>query len=101
MAGTLAPGSLRRAEKTWGKSVPPGRPSVALIRGTIRAIINNLIGHFAQRLRKARAGVSTFQRSQIEAPGRPRSSYIDPGRRMGGVADGDPAGACRKTFTAR
>ena len=35
------------------------------IRGTIRAVANNLIGHFAQRLRKARASVSTLQQSQI------------------------------------
>jgi hypothetical protein len=38
------------------------------IRGTVRAFANYLIGHFAQRLRKARAGVSTFQRSQIDEP---------------------------------
>jgi hypothetical protein len=38
------------------------------IRGTVRAFANNLIGHFAQRLRKSRAAVSTFQQSQLEAP---------------------------------
>jgi hypothetical protein len=35
------------------------------IRGTVRAVANNLIGHFAQRLRKGRASVSTRQHSQI------------------------------------
>jgi hypothetical protein len=47
------------------------------IRGTVRAFANNLIGHFAQRLRKSRAGVSTFQRSQIEEPIEPdgRATY--------------------------
>ena len=35
------------------------------IRGTIRAVANNLIGHFAQRLRKGRASISTLQQSQI------------------------------------
>jgi len=38
------------------------------VRGTVRAFANNLIGHFAQRLRKSRTGVSTFQQSQIEEP---------------------------------
>jgi hypothetical protein len=38
------------------------------IRGTVRAYANNLLGHFAQRLRKSRASVSTFQRSQLEDP---------------------------------
>lgn len=38
------------------------------IRGTARSVANYLIGHFAQRLRKSRSGVSTFQSSQIEAP---------------------------------
>jgi hypothetical protein len=38
------------------------------IRGTVRAFANHLIGHFAQRLRKGRASVSTFQASQIEQP---------------------------------
>ncbi len=47
------------------------------IRGTVRAFANNLMGHFAQRLRKSRAGVSTFQQSQIEEPMEPedRASY--------------------------
>jgi hypothetical protein len=47
------------------------------IRGTVRAFANNLVGHFAQRLRKSRAGVSTFQQSQIEEPMEPegRASY--------------------------
>jgi hypothetical protein len=44
------------------------------IRGTVRAFANHLIGHFAQRLRKSRAGVATVQRSQIDAP-------IDPAAR--------------------
>jgi hypothetical protein len=48
------------------------------IRGTIRAFANNLIGHFAQRLRKSRAGVSTFQRSQIDAPIDPEAQAINP-----------------------
>ena len=43
------------------------------IRGTVRAVANNLIGHFAQRLRKSRAAVSTFQQSQIEEPMEPQS----------------------------
>jgi hypothetical protein len=48
------------------------------IRGTVRAVANNLIGHFAQRLRKSRAGVSTFQRSQIEAPIDPEARVTNP-----------------------
>jgi hypothetical protein len=44
------------------------------IRGTLRAVASNLIGHFAQRLRKSRAGVATLQRSEIDAP-------IDPAAR--------------------
>jgi hypothetical protein len=48
------------------------------IRGTVRAVANNLIGHFAQRLRKRRAGISTLQHSQIgdrpfDVPGRASS----------------------------
>jgi hypothetical protein len=44
------------------------------VRGTVRAFANNLIGHFAQRLRKGRASVSTVQSSQLEDPDNP----IDP-----------------------
>jgi hypothetical protein len=44
------------------------------VRGTVRAFANNLIVHFAQRLRKGRAGVSTVQSSQLEDPDNP----IDP-----------------------
>jgi hypothetical protein len=35
------------------------------IRGTVRAVANNFIGHYAQRLRKARASVPTVQTSQV------------------------------------
>jgi hypothetical protein len=41
------------------------------IRGTVKAVANNLIGHFAQRLRKGRASVSTVQTSQVADPGHP------------------------------
>jgi hypothetical protein len=44
------------------------------IRGTVRAVANNLLGHFAQRLRKGRASASTYQISQIEDADNP----IDP-----------------------
>ena len=47
------------------------------IRGTVRAIANNLIGHFSQRLRKGRAGVSTWQHSQI---GDTENPFDVPGR---------------------
>jgi hypothetical protein len=47
------------------------------IRGTLRAFANNLMSHFAQRLRKSRAAVSTLQQSQLEEPMEPegRASY--------------------------
>jgi hypothetical protein len=48
------------------------------IRGTVRAFVNHLIGHFTQRLRKSRAGVSTVQRSQIEAPIDPEARVTNP-----------------------
>ncbi len=48
------------------------------IRGTVRAFANYLIGHFAQRLRKSRAGVSTLQQSQIEAPIDPEARAATP-----------------------
>jgi hypothetical protein len=38
------------------------------IRGTVRAVANHLIGHFAQRLRKSRASGSTVQQSQLDKP---------------------------------
>jgi hypothetical protein len=41
------------------------------IRGTIRAVANNLVGHYAQRLRKARVSVATLQASQISDPDNP------------------------------
>jgi hypothetical protein len=41
-------------------------------------VANNLLGHFAQRLRKGRAGVSTVQRSQIEAPTDPEARATHP-----------------------
>jgi len=49
---------------TWETRFP-GSVSRGGIVGTVRAFANNLIGHFAQRLRKSRAGVSTFQQSQV------------------------------------
>jgi len=48
------------------------------IRGTVRAFANNLIGHFAQRLRKSRASVSTFQQSQLEEPMEPEGREASP-----------------------
>jgi hypothetical protein len=41
------------------------------IRGTVRAVANHLIGHFAQRLRKSRPARSTVQTSQIDEPVEP------------------------------
>lgn len=48
------------------------------IRGTVRAFANHLIGHFAQRLRKSRAGVSTVQQSQLAAPIDPKARAAIP-----------------------
>ena len=48
------------------------------IRGTVRAVANNLVSHFAQRLRKSRASVSTFQRSQIDSPIDPEAQATTP-----------------------
>jgi hypothetical protein len=53
--------------QTW-ESRFPSSVQRGGIRGTVRAFANNLIGHFAQRLRKSRASVSTFQRSQVDEP---------------------------------
>jgi hypothetical protein len=52
--------------QTWESRFPMSAARGG-IRGTVRAVANNLIGHFAQRLRKARASVSTLQQSQIGA----------------------------------
>lgn len=75
-AATEAAG--RMWEKLWRPDAYPGTQTWETrfplsarrggIRGTVRSFANHLIGHFAQRLRKSRAGVSTVQRSQIEAP---------------------------------
>jgi hypothetical protein len=48
------------------------------IRGTVRAFSNHLVGHFAQRLRKSRASVSTFQQSQLEEPMEPEGRATNP-----------------------
>jgi hypothetical protein len=48
------------------------------IRGTVRAFANNLMSHFAQRLRKSRASVSTFQQSQLEEPMEPEGRATNP-----------------------
>ncbi len=50
-------------ETRFPKSVQRGG-----IRGTVRAVANNLIGHFAHRMRKTKGSVSTAQQSQIDAP---------------------------------
>jgi hypothetical protein len=62
--------------QTWESRFPLSVQRGGIL-GTVRAFANNLIGHFAQRLRKSRAGVSTFQQSQVEAPIDPegRASY--------------------------
>jgi hypothetical protein len=82
-AATEAAG--RMWEKLWRPDAYPGTQTWETrfplsarrgsIRGTVRAFANHLVGHFAQRLRKSRAGVATVQRSQIDAP-------IDPEARM-------------------
>ncbi len=48
------------------------------IRGTVRAFTNNLVGHFAQRLRKSRASVSTLQWSQIDTNPDPEAGTGNP-----------------------
>ncbi len=63
--------------ETWETRFP-GSAGRGGIRGTVRAVANNLIGHFAKRLRKIRAGVSTVQRSQIEAPIDPEARAANP-----------------------
>jgi hypothetical protein len=60
-------------ESRFPQSVRRGR-----ILGTVRAFANHLIGHFAQRLRKSRAGVSTVQQSQIEDPIDPAARAANP-----------------------
>jgi hypothetical protein len=48
------------------------------IRSTVRAYANFLIGHFAQRLRKSRAAVSTVQSSQVDEPIDPEGRATSP-----------------------
>jgi hypothetical protein len=62
--------------QTWESRFPLSVQRGGIL-GTVRAFANNLIGHFAQRLRKSRASVSTFQQSQTEDPIDPeaRASY--------------------------
>jgi hypothetical protein len=50
--------------ETWESRFPRSAERGG-IRGTVRAVANNLIGHFAQRLRKGRASIATLQHSQI------------------------------------
>jgi hypothetical protein len=59
--------------QTWESRFPLSVQRSGIV-GTVRAFANHLIGHFAQRLRKSRASVSTMQQSQIDAP-------IDPAAR--------------------
>jgi hypothetical protein len=87
-AATEAAGRLW--EKLWRPDSYPGTQTWETrfplsarrggIRGTVRSFANHLMGHFAQRLRKSRAGVSTVQRSQIDAP-------LDPATRVAIPAD--------------
>jgi hypothetical protein len=87
-AATEAAG--RMWEKLWRPDAYPGTQTWETrfplsaqrggIRGTVRSFADHLIGHFAQRLRKSRASVSTVQRSQIDAP-------IDPAARATIPAD--------------
>ncbi len=68
--------------QTWEARFPQSAQRGG-IRGTIRAAANNMIGHYAQRMRKGRAGVSTVQMSQIADPQRSfdvaASTSTDPG----------------------
>jgi hypothetical protein len=61
--------------QTWETRFPLSALRGGII-GTVRAVANNLIGHFAQRLRKSRAAVSTFQQSQIDEPIDPEGRAI-------------------------
>ena len=67
---------------TWETRFP-GSVYRGGIVGTVRAFANHLIGHFAQRLRKSRASVSTVQQSQIDTPRLNRKLVPQPGRRVG------------------
>jgi hypothetical protein len=58
--------------QTWESRFPRSIQRGGIL-GTVRGFANHLIGHFAQRLRKSRASVSTFQRSQIDEPMEPAS----------------------------
>jgi hypothetical protein len=85
-AATEAAG--RMWEKLWRLDAYPGAQTWETrfplsarrggIRGSVRGFANNLLGHFAQRLRKSRAGVATVQRSQIEAPIDPEARVTNP-----------------------
>jgi hypothetical protein len=63
--------------QTWESRFPLSVQRGGL-RGTVRGFANNLLGHFAQRLRKSRSGTSTFQRSQIDAPIDPEARVTNP-----------------------
>jgi hypothetical protein len=64
-------------EQTWETRFPLSAQRGG-IRGTLRSFADYLIGHFAQRLRKSRAGVATVQRSQIDAPIDPEARVTNP-----------------------
>jgi len=70
------PGSYAGTQ-TWETRFPMSVNRGGIV-GTVRGFANNLIGHFAQRLRKSRGGVSTVQRSQIEAPIDPEARIANP-----------------------
>ena len=63
------------------------------IRGTVRSFAANLVGHFAQRLRKSRSGVSTFQQSQLAAPIDPQAREATPAGEWDESEGSHPAGA--------
>jgi hypothetical protein len=63
--------------QTWETRFPLSALRGGII-GTVRAVANNLIGHFAQRLRKSRAAVSTVQSSQIDEPIDPEGRASNP-----------------------
>jgi hypothetical protein len=87
-AATEAAG--RMWEKLWRPDAYPGTQSWETrfprsarrggLRGTVKSFADYLVGHFAQRLRKSRASVSTVQQSQLDAP-------IDPAARATTPAD--------------
>ncbi len=68
--------------QTWETRFPRSVQRGGIV-GTVRAFANNLIGHFAQRLRKSRAGVSTFQQSQIDRPDNPFDVAASAGNQPG------------------